>query len=114
MPARADTPTDLPGPIAAYFAGDGTDAGDVAPCFTENAVVIDERRAYQGQHAIAKWKAEAATNYHYTSEPLTVDRSGEDVEVVARLTGEFQGSPIELRYRFTLTGDKIARLEIMA
>jgi hypothetical protein len=36
------------------------------------------------------------------------------VTVITRVTGEFPGSPIELRYRFTLDGDKIARLEITA
>ena len=114
MPTRADTPIDLPGPIAAYFAADGTDACRVARCFTANAVVIDERREHQGRQAIDRWKTEATTKYHYTSEPLQVDVSGDDVAVIAMVTGEFQGSPIVLRYRFTLSGEKIARLEITA
>ena len=114
MQTRADAPIDLPAPITAYFAADGTDADSVARCFTENAIVIDERRQHQGRSAIARWKTEATTKYHYRSEPLTVDGSGTDVTVSARLTGEFPGSPIELRYRFALAGDKIARLEITA
>jgi len=28
------------------------------------------------------------------------------------VTGDFPGSPVDLRYRFTVEGDKIARLEI--
>jgi hypothetical protein len=109
MPTNADTPIDLPAAIAAYFAAD---AGDVASCFSESAVVIDERREHQGRHAIARWKTEATAKYHYTSEPLAVDLSGADVTVIARVIGEFPGSPIELRYRFTLEGNEIARLEI--
>jgi hypothetical protein len=112
MPTNADTPVDLPAPIAAYFTTDAADAGDVARCFTENGVVIDERREHQGRHAIARWKTDASAKYHYTSEPLIVDVSGAYVTVITRVTGEFPGSPIELRYRFTLEGDKIARLEI--
>jgi hypothetical protein len=112
MPTNADTPIDLPAPIAAYFAADAADAGGVARCFTENAVVIDERREHQGRQAIARWKAEATAKYQYTSEPLTIDVSGADVIVIARVTGDFPGSPVELRYRFTLEGNKIARLEI--
>ena len=112
MSTRADPRIDLPSPIAAYFAADGTDEGRVARCFTENAVVVDERREHQGRQAIARWKTEATTKYHYTSEPLSADISAPDVTVVARVTGEFPGSPIELRYRFTLAGSKIARLEI--
>jgi hypothetical protein len=55
---------------------------------------------------------EATAKYHYTSEPLAVDCSGADAAVIARVTGELPGSPIELRYRFTLEGDRIAKLGI--
>ena len=114
MPTNADTPVDLPAPIAAYFTTDAADAGGVARCFTENGVVIDERREHQGRQAIARWKTEATAKYHYTSEPLTIDVSGADAIVMARVSGAFPGSPVELRYCFALEGDKIARLEITA
>lgn len=109
VPTNTDTPIELPAPIAAYFEADG--AG-VASCFIEDAVVVDERREHHGRQAIARWKTEATAKYHYTSQPLAVDISGADVTVIARVTGEFPGSPIDLRYRFTLEGDKIARLDI--
>ena len=112
MPTNADSPVDLPAPIAAYFTADAADARGVARCFTEHGVVIDERREHQGRHAIARWKTEAMAKYHYTSEPLTAEASGADVTVITRITGQFPGSPIELRYRFTLAGNKIATLEI--
>ena len=102
----------LPPPIAAYFAADTTDADRMARCFTESALVIDERREHRGRSAIARWKAESTAKYHYTSEPHTVDVSMGDVIVNARVTGDFPGSPVELCYRFTLEGDRIARLEI--
>jgi len=108
------TPIELPAPIAAYFAADTGEVTAVARCFIENAVVVDERREHHGRQAIAQWKAEATAKYHYTSEPLTVDRAGAEAVVVARVTGDFPGSPIELRYRFALERDKIARLEITA
>ena len=114
MPIHANALIDLPPPIAAYFAADtsGTDA--VAQCFSESAVVIDERREHRGRPAITRWKAEATAKYHYTSEPLAVDVSGPEVTVTARVTGDFLGSPVELQYRFTLEGASIARLEITA
>ena len=114
MQTNADAPIELPAPIAAYFATDVADANGVARCFTENAVVIDERRAHQGRAAIARWKTNATAKYHYTSEPLTVRVSGADVVVIARVVGDFPGSPVELRYCFALEGDQIARLEITA
>jgi len=114
MPTHAKLPIDLPSPIAAYFAADASDANAVARCFSESAVVIDERREHRGRSAITRWKAEATAKYHYTSEPLAIDASGPDVTVTARVTGDFPGSPVELEYRFTLEGASIARLEITA
>jgi SnoaL-like domain len=114
MPTHTNAPIDLPPPIAAYFAADTSDANAVARCFSESAVVIDERREHRGRPAITRWKAEAIAKYHYTSEPLAVDASGLDVTVTARVTGNFPGSPVDLRYRFTLEGATIARLEITA
>ena len=114
MPRHANTPIHLPPPIAAYFAADTSDANAVARCFSESAVVIDERREHRGKPAITRWRAEAAAKYHYTSEPLAVDVSGPEVTVTARVTGDFPGSPVELRYGFTLEGASIARLEITA
>ena len=111
MRTNADAPLDLPTPIATYFAADAADGG-VARCFTTNGVVIDEHREHQGRHAIERWKIEAKAKYHYTSEPLSVGVWDPNVTVIARVTGEFPGSPIDLRYLFTLEGDKIARLEI--
>lgn len=112
MPSLHNTPITLPPPIAMYFASDDTNADAVAQCFSEDAVVIDERREHRGRAAIARWTAEAIEKYHYTSEPLHVDTSGPDAIVTARVTGDFPGSPVELRYRFGLEGDFITRLEV--
>jgi hypothetical protein len=114
MSTHAYAPMHLPPPIAAYFAADTPDANVVARCFSESAVVIDERREHRGRPAITRWRAEAIAKYHYTSEPLAVDVSGPEVAVTARVTGDFPGSPVELQYRFTLEGASIARLEITA
>jgi hypothetical protein len=114
MSTHANAPIHLPPPIAAYFDADTSDANAVARCFSESAVVIDERREHRGRPAITRWKAEATAKYHYTSEPLAVDVSGPEVTVFARVTGDFPGSPVDLQYRFTLEGTSIARLEITA
>jgi len=104
--------TDLPAPVAAYFAADMTGAEAVAQCFTDGAVVIDERQEYRGRTAIARWKAEVSAKFRYSVEPLGVHVSGDQATVTGRVTGDFPGSPVELQYHFTLDGDKIARLEI--
>lgn len=102
----------LPKPIADYFEADAKDRAAVAQCFTENAIMIDERQTHAGRDAIARWKAESSTKYSYVSEPHTIDHEGDRTIVTSRLTGNFPGSPLDLRYAFTLAGEQIARLEI--
>jgi ketosteroid isomerase-like protein len=113
MTTKTVEPIDLPAPVAAYFAADTTSAEAVAQCFTDGAVVIDERQEYRGRTAIARWKAEASAKFRYSVEPLGVHVSGDQTTVTGRVTGDFPGSPVELQYRFILEGDKIARLEIV-
>lgn len=105
-------PITLPGPVAAYFAADQNNGDAVAQCFTENAVVIDERRTHAGRDAIRRWKAEASAKFSYTTDPFAVsDEDGQTV-VTAHVSGDFPGSSVDLRYAFVLEGGKIARLEI--
>jgi len=104
---------DLPGPVAAYFAADREGPEGVSRCFTENAVVKDEGHIYQGRAAIKQWKADASTKYQYTSEPFACEQKDAKFVVTSRLTGNFPGSPVNLRFFFGLDGDKIASLEII-
>lgn len=106
-------PLALPLPIAAYFAADSADGTAVADCFTADAVVIDEKQTHRGRAAIARWKTAAAAKYDYSSEPITTDDQGGRIIVTARVTGNFPGSPVDLRYAFTLEGQEIARLEVV-
>src|SRR5262249_55866642 len=93
---------DLPGPVAAYFAADKENGEAVARCFTEAAVVKDEGRSHRGRAAIQNWKEEASARYQYTSEPLACEQRDRAVVVTSRLTGNFTGSPVNLRFFFVL------------
>jgi hypothetical protein len=104
---------DLPEPIATYFAADKESAEAVARCFTETAVVKDEGHTYTGRAAIKKWKEDASAKYQYTSEPFACERKDGQIVVTSRLTGNFPGSPVNLRFFFGLDGDKIASLEVI-
>jgi hypothetical protein len=104
---------DLPQPVSAYFTADKGDSEGLSRCFTANAVVKDEGHTYNGRAAIKKWKADASTKYQYTSEPFACELKDGMTVVTSRLTGNFPGSPVELRFFFELAGDKIASLEII-
>jgi len=103
---------DLPEPIAAYFAADRRDGRAVAQCFTDDAVVRDEGREHAGAAAIEAWKTAASARYRYTAEPLGIAREDDSYLVRARVSGDFPGSPAELRYRFRLAGERIVSLEV--
>jgi hypothetical protein len=102
----------LPEPIAAYFQADTRDGRAVAGCFTRDGIVVDEGKTHEGQTAIAAWKADASRRYTYTTLPRRLERDGRRHIVTGCVTGDFPGSPVDLRYIFTLERSLIARLEI--
>lgn len=102
----------LPSPIEDYFNADRFDSEAVARCFTDNAVVKDEGEIYTGRAAIRQWKTDSSRKYTYTSEPFHLEEQDGKTIVTSHLTGDFPGSPVDLRYFFNLEGDKIAFLEI--
>ena len=102
----------LPEPIAAYFQADSQDARAVARCFTRDAQVRDEDQTHEGMAAIEAWKSEASSRFSYTTTPVKLEKTDRDYLVTGHVVGEFPGSPVDLRYRFTLERGKIASLEI--
>lgn len=77
MTTKTVGPTDLPPPVAAYFAADTTGGEAVAQCFTDGRVVVDERQEYRGRTAIARWKAETSAKFRYSVERLGVPVNGD-------------------------------------
>lgn len=103
----------LPEAIERYFiACNSNDAGLLASCFVEDAVVRDENAEHRGHAAIANWLREAQRRYDYRAMPLDTSGSGAAVCVRARISGSFPGSPIELNHRFDLTRGRISTLVI--
>ena len=114
-PLPASPLHNLPAAIAGYIAA--ANAGDtdaVAACFTEGAIVKDEGQERRGIAAIVAWKEEVTLKYRPTAQVIRAETiNGIDV-VTASVSGDFPGSSVELRYAFTMDGDKIARLDITA
>jgi ketosteroid isomerase-like protein len=99
--------------IAAYIdASNARKADALIACFTPEAVVVDEGRTYRGADEIRQWIAKSEAAYAFTLEVTHVAEQGSETVVTCRVTGTFEGSPIHLRFFFTLEGDKIAALTI--
>ena len=100
--------------IARYtWCGDFGDADGFVACFTEDAVVKDEGRTHHGRAGIRKWKADVSAKFQYATEPLACEQTDGRCVVTCKITGNFPGSPVVLRFFFGLEGDKIASLEII-
>jgi hypothetical protein len=103
----------MPSVLAAYFAAEGAADTDVLErCFAPDAVVHDEGRVMQGLDAIQAWKIAARAKYQYHVTPKRASTVGVTTTVLARVTGSFAGSPVELTYTFELANEKIASMEI--
>jgi hypothetical protein len=106
-------PISLPKPVAAYFAAEQAgNAGALARCFADDGVVRDEGGTFTGRTAIERWNTDARAKYHHTVVPLSVTESDGATVVLARVAGDFPGSPVELQHAFRLAGGQIASLEI--
>lgn len=107
------TTTKLVGPVASYIAAaNAQDVEAMMAIFNEEAVVRDEGKDRRGIAAIRQWAVEVSRKYRPTVEALDVARTEGKTILSGRVSGDFPGSPVDLRYVFTLTGGKIECLEI--
>jgi ketosteroid isomerase-like protein len=100
--------------IAAYLVATNThDTSAVAQCFADDANVFDEGLHQVGTAAIARWMEDTARRYQPRVEVLKVQHRTGKVLVSNVVSGNFPGSPLELRYTFRLNEQgKISRLDI--
>ncbi|MFI8185172.1 nuclear transport factor 2 family protein [Actinacidiphila glaucinigra] len=106
--------TGLPEVITRYLAAHRVrDTATAVSAFTADAVVTDEGATRHGAAAIGEWLETAAGEYTYTTELTGAERADAHHYVaVQHLEGDFPGGTVDLRYRFTLRDDLIARLVI--
>ena len=105
--------TALPSPIADYIeASNAHDANAMARPFAMDAVVMDENKEYSGREAIQAWCGETDRMYTPTLEVVEFQQTGADAVLHGKVSGTFPGSPVVLRFMFTLKGNEIVRLVI--
>ena len=103
----------LPKPLETYFsAANDQNRQLFLGCFADDAVVKDEGDGHRGLDEIAEWNATAIRKYNCSYEILDCQPTAEGADVVAKVSGTFPGSPIELTYRFVLQNSLIQQMEI--
>ena len=103
----------LPKPIQTYFdAVSPTDGDAVVAAFAPDASVHDEGSIHRGSDEIRSWWLSAQQKYKHRAEPLELLETPTKTVARAKVSGEFQGSPIVLRFIFGLAGNQITDLEI--
>ena len=103
-------PLDLPEPIPRYFAAQNAlDADGMTACFSPDAIVHDEGGTYIGSEAIQGWKRDTIAKYGISIEPLKAAEQDDKTVVIARVAGNFPGSPANLTYAFGLSSDGLIR-----
>ena len=104
---------DLPIVLSNYFkAKNAHDVDAMLSAFSDEASVHDEGQDMIGRVAIREWMDETTRKYRVTVTPTGVGRADERTIVTARVSGTFPGSPVELRYHFTIVSGKISGLKI--
>jgi SnoaL-like domain len=88
------------------------DSDDVAACFTDEAIVCDERLEHRGSPAIKAWIADAFQKYQFKVEVVNASERKEEIAFNARVSGTFEGSPIELLHQLSIEKGKIISLTI--
>lgn len=103
----------LPETIGHYFdAANARDPDGVCAVFLNDAVVRDEGRDRSGLAEIRAWSEETGRLYRPVVEVLDSELLGDQTIVQCKVSGDFPGSPVTLRFAFTLRDGRIARLEI--
>ena len=105
----------MPAIVGDYFTAENHhDSDAVAQCFTADGVVHDDGHAHAGHAAIKAWKEAGSKQYGATVSPTSADMQGARCVVTGSVSGNFPGSPLALRFTFTLADDHIRTLEISA
>jgi hypothetical protein len=104
----------VPDVVGRYFVLDADrEIESIVALFTEDATVVDEGETRHGTTAIRAWQTGPASRYTYTTDVLGTGALTPDRFVVTgRLTGNFPGGTAELKWTFTVAGDRISQLVI--
>jgi hypothetical protein len=102
-----------PAAVQAYLKAKlASDAEGQLATFRPHAVVLDDGNRYEGIDAIKNWTNRTQSEYTITYRVGESTTTGNRTVVAVEIDGNFPGSPVDLRFDFTLDGDRIAALTI--
>jgi ketosteroid isomerase-like protein len=108
----------LQSPLADFFkATNARDTEALFALFAPNATVDDEGFQYKGLDSIRGWIAETVERFRFSIDVVDVSQAshaGEQASITGIVTGDFTGSPVQVRYDFTLDQQKIVQLKLGA
>ncbi len=100
----------IPKTIAQFIdASNRYDIDQMARCFADDATVHDVGEDLQltGRSSIRQWLEDTRGKYSLQTRPLETSGDDENFEILAEVSGTFDGSPLKFRYRFNLQGESI-------
>ncbi|KMQ68126.1 hypothetical protein ACM39_09745 [Chryseobacterium sp. FH2] len=88
------------------------DSNLYSSCFSENALVFDEGKIYNGKEEIKHWNEMANKEFRPQLEVLDVYTEDRTIILRINISGSFDGSPIMMKFYFQIEKDKISALII--
>jgi hypothetical protein len=90
------------------------DSASYANCFSETAVVVDEGKTYNGKSEIKNWVNKANESINPVMKPLKYRELEKEAVLLAEISGDFDGSPVVLKFYHTIENGLLQRLKITA
>jgi len=105
----------LQSPLADFFtATNARDTEALFALFAPGATVDDEGFQYRGLDSIRGWIAETVERFRFSIKVVDAAQAAEKASIVGIVTGDFSGSPAQVRYDFKLEQQKIVELKLGA
>lgn len=101
---------ELPQVLTALIqAQDDFDSHAYANCFSETAIVEDEKKTYKGRAEIQQWIQKANEDYQTKIKPLEYSKSEQMLS--AEISGTFEGSPLEIKFYYKIDNGLIQSMK---
>ncbi len=88
------------------------DSKAFAECLIDTAIVHDEGKTHNGKEEIQQWIQHSMDSYKSELKPLDYKESDSKAVLTAEVSGTFPGSPIMLKFNFTLKDGLINSLKV--